>query len=100
MVLRTYEQMERRSFAVGRFVSRFRRCLKLYISRVLRSPSRWGWVADRVLAPSKRDGAGSSRMSVAHHGEGSVFRSMLGLGEPLGIAMKALPTALEGARAV
>jgi hypothetical protein len=33
-----------------------------------------------VLAPGKRDGAGSSRVGVAHHGQRSVFRSMLGLG--------------------
>jgi hypothetical protein len=52
------------------------------------------------LAPTKRDGVWSSRMGVAHHGAESVFGSMLGWGEPLGIAMKALPTALEGAGAM
>jgi hypothetical protein len=33
-----------------------------------------------VMAPGKCDWAGSCRMGVAHYGEGSVFRSMLGLG--------------------
>src|SRR5215831_4368664 len=33
-----------------------------------------------VVAPTKRDGVGSSRVGVADHGERSVLRSMLGLG--------------------
>ena len=33
-----------------------------------------------IVAPSKRDGAGSTGMGVANHGERSVFGSMLGLG--------------------
>ena len=36
------------------------------------------------MAPRKRDGAGSSRMGIAHHGERSVFRPMLGLGRTSG----------------
>src|ERR1700730_4664628 len=35
------------------------------------------------VAPSKRDGAASSRMGVAHYNERSVFRSILGLGRTL-----------------
>jgi hypothetical protein len=37
-----------------------------------------------VVAPSKHDGAGSSGMGIADNGEGSVFRSMLGLGRTSG----------------
>jgi hypothetical protein len=40
------------------------------------------------VAPGKRYGAGSSRMGVAHHGERSVFGSMLVLGRTSGIALE------------
>jgi hypothetical protein len=39
------------------------------------------------LAPRKCDGAGSSGMDVADHGEGPVLGSILGLGRAFGIAM-------------
>jgi hypothetical protein len=52
------------------------------------------------VAPSKRDGAGSSRMGIAHHGERSIFRSVLGLGEPLSMSLEGAVIALEGAKAV
>jgi hypothetical protein len=53
------------------------------------------------VAPSQRDGAGSSRVGIAGHGERSVFRSMLGLGRTFLIShWKVLLIALEGARAV
>jgi hypothetical protein len=36
------------------------------------------------VAPRKRDGVGSSRMGIAHHGEESIFGSVLGLGRTFG----------------
>jgi hypothetical protein len=36
------------------------------------------------VAPSKRDGSGSSHLGVAHHGERSLLGSMLGLGRTSG----------------
>jgi hypothetical protein len=38
----------------------------------------------RLLGSEKRDGARSSCMGVAHHGEGAVLGSMLGLGRTIG----------------
>ena len=37
------------------------------------------------MAPSKRDGAEPSRVGIADTSERSVFRSLLGWGEPLGV---------------
>ena len=55
------------------------------------------------MAPSKRDGTGSSRLGVAHHGQGSVFGSMLGLGRTaarifdsvLRLTLTGLPAAMQ-----
>jgi hypothetical protein len=40
----------------------------------------------RCRAPSKRNGAGSRRVDIAHHGETPVLRSVLGLGRSLDIS--------------
>jgi hypothetical protein len=59
--------MERRSFSVGGFVIRFRRCLNLSIPRVVHSPSRWegrqildadkaaevSWLRENVMGPGQ-----------------------------------------------
>jgi hypothetical protein len=48
------------------------------------------------VAPTECDGAGSSHIGLADHGEGPVFRSMLALGERLGIAFECAPDRSEG----